>query len=389
MTIRYPRFADKDEQIGVKDLTCRVEHPDYAMTVYNDVDVTEGARVDVATITIRPGVRVEITAVAGDRKLPMDGVRAFWSSPTWAGHEQKVNAVGRLELPRLPAGSEFIRLASFPVEGPSLFSDVEELTLIDGETLELRIEMKPAIAVEGKLDASVPRPVNHGHLVAEVIDRPDQGHSLEWRVVAPIDADGTFTLPAMPRGNVQVIALCDGYMATSGEPPAFATEMERKFNASFSRPQTFALAEEKNEITLAMTPTADCLIHVEGPDSKPVAGARCAFWPNVGWWQGGSQIYGYPVFSTTDIMTVGVDRLREQMKMNQEKVFQATTDEAGNALVKNLPASERFFVVEHDTLEAPQGEFKNRWVPVNLTTGQQAKATVTLQAKGSDFIGSP
>ena len=103
----------------------------------------------------------------------------------------------------------------------------------------------------------------------------------------------------MPRGDLQVIAVCNGFMAASGEPPEFATDHERQpVPAIFSVPQVFSLADDAHEITLKMTPTADCLVRVLDPDRQPVPGARCSFWPNVRWWGGGSQVYCHPPYGT-------------------------------------------------------------------------------------------
>ena len=107
----------------------------------------------------------------------------------------------------------------------------------------------------------------------------DQGEewkdeTLTWRTHATIREDGTFTLPAMPPGELQLIAMCDGFVAQSGTPPAFASEHERQNPGTFfGRPQVFTVVGGANaEITLAMTPTSECEFHIADPDGKPIAG---------------------------------------------------------------------------------------------------------------------
>jgi hypothetical protein len=382
-TIPCPRFIDKDKEISPQALTCRVEHPDYAETVYNDVPVVGPERENVATITLRPGARVTVTAYAGDQVLAADDIYPLWSSPSHWSRELrsrlKINAEGWLELPRLPAGSELLRLVYLPDEGSAMFSGVRQLTLVDDEQYKVRLEMRKAARVEGRLDDAVPRPVKNGRIIAEVIRREeiaDGWQSLAWRGAATIEEDGTFVLDAMPRGDLQVIALCDGFMATSGEPPEFANDNERRPISIFCRPQVFAVADGVNRFTLGMTPTADCLIRVRGPDGQPVAGAKCSFWPNVGWWGGGSQIYCEPFYGDLEALK-HPDRQKDLFAWG--RLFGAETDQDGLAMVRNLPPKESRFVVENETLQlagvgrAEQG--------VDLTAGAQSDVTVNLQPK--------
>ena len=385
-TIPFPRFVDKDEKVPPQELTCRVEHPDYAATTYNDVPVTDGALADTSTIAMQAGAKISVVALIGDQVLPVDRVYAQWSSRSYSGgNKTKVTADGALDLPRLPAGSELLQLVYVPDDGPTMYSDVQTLALVDGARHNLRLQMKPSVRVEGRLDGPVARPVKNGRVIGEVIFADDNaaGETLDWRVAATMRIDGSFVFESMPRGNLQVIALCDGAMAASGEPPEFATDGERQQGSSFfSRPQVFAIGEETNRIVLAMAPTADCLIHVLGPDGQPVEGAKCAFWPNVGWWRYGSQIYCQYFHSTLDGLK---DPAREKMLWNEkDPLFQATTDAEGKALVKNLPAKAKSeFVVMHETLQAPGGgdDAVRRYQKVELTAGAQSEVTVRLVPK--------
>ena len=384
VTIQFPRFAEKNEKIAPKQLTCRVTHPDFAETAYNDVTVTDDVLDEVATIVIKQGAQVEVGAFVRDRPLPMDRVYALWSSPSQADRKNlKVNAQGRLQLPRLPAGKECMRLGYFPEDGPALFSDVQQLHLVDGEQFDMRFEMKPAVDVEGQLDKGVPRPVKNGRVVAAIIETPEGGHSLDWRVWTKINEDGSFKLQALPQGDLQVIALCDGYMAESGAPPNFASDNERRVS-SFNRPQVFSITPEIHQVSLEMTRTSDCQFHVLGPDGRPVAGAKCSFWPNVGWWTGGSQIYCSPLYSTFELLT---DSRRTMERFRSDQLFTAESDADGKAVVKNLPSTESRFIVIHDDLELPIGDSKDRYGHVDLTPGERSEVTVTLQRKGTQFVG--
>ena len=190
----------------------------------------------------------------------------------------KINEQGAIVLPRLPAGNELLQVAYVPDEGAVLFSDLKKLDLADGDHHQLRLELQPAVRVEGRLDGPVARPVREGRVIGEVIQWDENvQHPLTWRAAAKMRIDGSFVFEAMPRGDLQVIALCTGAMAADGEPPAFARDHEKQQGASFfCRPQVFKLAEETTRIVVKMTPTADCLVHVVGPDGVAVEGADCA-----------------------------------------------------------------------------------------------------------------
>ena len=390
-TILFPRFADPADKIRPTLLICRVEHPDYVESLNNQIWVAGAEGEKTATIVLQHGAQLEVSAVVGERPLPMDRVFALWSAPSFDGQKKtRITAEGRLQLPRLPAGGELMRLVYTPPDGSVLFSDPQRLRLVDGERRQLRFEMKRAVSVEGRLDNHVPRPVKNGRVVADAILAPEDGHNLGWRVWAAIREDGSFALGPLPRGDLlQVVALCDGYMAESGSPPDFVSASEREAErrtALYGRPQVFSLTNDSNEITLKMTPTGDCVIHVVGADQRPVAGAKCSFWPNVHWWSGGSEFYCHPLSSTLDALTDPV-RTKKNLHEGGFDMFTAATDAAGRAVVKNLPPEETIFAVHHAKLELPLDDSGGRFGRVALTAGRETEVTVALQPTGTEVQG--
>jgi hypothetical protein len=384
VTIPFPRFIDKERETKPKALTCRVEHPDFAETVYNDVAVVDAELPNEAVITLHPGARVSIAAYAGDEPLDVTHVHALWSSASHWSHGSPVSGQagqhGWRELPRLPAGSELLRLLYVPDDGPVMFSGVRQLELADGERYKVRLEMRKACRINGHIDDSVPRPVQNGRVVAEVNARAngDGRNTLDWRESALIGPDGSFTLEAMPHGDLQVIALCDGFMAESGEPPEFAADHERQQVSAFNRPQVFPIADEQHEITLKMTPTADCLVRVLDPDRQPVQSATCSFWPNVGWWGGGSQIYCHPLYGTLAVLK-NPDDIKTALKA--DKLYSAMTDAEGVALVKNLPPQQgSTFVVSDEKVQLKVAGDQG-YGHADLTAGEPNNVTVTLLEK--------
>ena len=383
VAIQIPRFAVPDEKIVPLKLICSVKHPDFAETSFNEVTVTDDVLEDVATIVAKRGAQVDVAAFVGDQLLPMDRVYALLSTKSPADREDmKVNTKGWLQLPRLPAGEECMRMAYFPEDGPARFSEVRHLQLFDGDRFELRFEMKPSVSVNGRLDEGVPRPIKNGRVVAVVGEMTAGRYFLEWHAWAKVKEDGSFKLEGLPQGELEVIALCDGYIAESGARPD-ANRNDEELNPDLLRPQVFTIATAMDPITLKMTRTSDCQIHVLGPDARPVNGAKCSFSPGVSWWHGGGGGYCFPLHSTIESLTDPKGMIE---RCRSDQLFTAETNADGKAVVKNLPSGALQFTIDHDDLELPMGEW-DRYRYIDLTPGEQSDVTVRMQRKGKQFLG--
>ena len=153
-----------------------------------------------------------------------------------------------------------------------------------------------------------------------------------------IRPDGTFTIDWPAEEPVQLIALCDGYIATSGLPPDFLQnppDPKEVIRDPFNRPQVFA-PRNNGRITVAMSPLVRCVATAVDEDNKPVLGVTVVSWPNVGWWNGGSQIYCHPLVRGERLL-----RERDYEKATDEafpQPFEATTDAQGEG---NTPLARR------------------------------------------------
>lgn len=383
-TIEFPRYAIVDELVPVQALSCNVSHPDYATTTFYQVPVQGPALNENYQMLLPRGALVTATAVVGDRTIAADQLHAQWSQQ--GSQTAKPDAEGRLVLPRVPAGTVLVRLCTKPQHGEALFSDVQELTVADGEQRDLRLAMKRAVQVRGKFDASVPRPVKNGRVVANNIYRADDSdfNDVQWRVCAVVDEEGNFVLDQVPGRDLQVIAMCDGFLARSGEPPAYASENERRASVHL-RPQVFAIGEQPATIEVQMARATSCEAHVVDEQGAPVSGATVHFWPNVGWWGGGSQIYCEPFISARELL----DHPERQVELlaSRPSAFEAKTDEQGTATVRTLPAQACMFAVSHDELDMPVNEEGHRYASVELVAGEKNEVNVTLQPKGTDRLG--
>jgi hypothetical protein len=363
-----------------------VKHPDFAPTNYNDVNVRPEAIGEEAEIKIAPGARITITPHAEGVAFDRQRVYVTWSSPT-GGYAVEEKDDGRYVLPRLPAGTELIRVAYLPDDGRAMFSEVLAELLADGDDLQREVELHPGITVVGRVDDLVPRPVQNGILSAMTIEATGDLHNkLSWRTRADIESDGTFRIDDVPTNSeLQIIGLCDAYMVTSGDPPDFVSERERKASKSFSFPQVFHVGETETEITLSMTPTVECVVRVVDQESSPIAGAKVDFGPNVKWWNGGSQIYCHPRFTMKEILVERDLRLIHERQLQPSR-FQAVTDESGEAVVRNLPPKSLTFSIGAEGYEVPiDGNSRRR--RVDLHAGGRHELTVTMQPRSPKRLG--
>ncbi len=71
-------------------------------------------------------------------------------------------------------------------------------------------------------------------------------------------------------------------------------------------------------------------------------------------------------------------------------VYRATTDKDGKATITNVPAIKTIMSVDHPDYQAqvqdPKG-WRNRLVHVTFSPGQTLNMDLTLERKGSDFLG--
>ncbi len=388
-TLPAPLFADRDQRENVIAITCRVAHPDFVESVYNDVNVTPAALPEEATVVLYPGDLLEVAGQSEAGPLPIERVFAQWSSDSYFGREgTTITEEGMRRLPRLPPGPELLRLVYLPKEGEALFSHVDPLQLTNGKRRRIRALLFPGVRVTGRLDDSVPRPVANGRVVAQVIDYlkddgPASDETLQWRAVAKISEDGTFTLPAMPPGHVQIIAICDGFLAAPGEPPAFLDDAQRARAArTFGSPQVFEVAPrgEHADITIEMTPAASCEFHFSDPEGRPLAGIGIGFSPNVRWWLGGSQIYCWPFKGAAEMLDPPADA--EPLDF-RDQPFAVETDADGRAVIKTLPAGQGVFRAGNDDWELWADETHTQSGRADLNPGKRTVMNLTMQPRST------
>ena len=390
--ISFPRYANHVDRTPVDGLICRVIHPEYAELVEAVARVQGAQRDAISAFVMRPGAAIEVhlDVPPGLPMLFPGEVHVHWSSDysMTSGRPSEVSP-NVYRLPRLPAGQELLRAVVIPRNGfPVLFSDVTRLSSKDGDQVQISMSVLPGARVIGKLDDAVPRPVRNGRVtvaVAESVNAPlaQERVQLIWYDAAPIAEDGSFRFDSLPFVELQLIAICDGHMAASGDPPlSLGDQIPEGIR---NRPQVFLLEKPANEITVKTSPTADCLIELTDQNGDPVPDAGCGFSPNVRWWHGHSQIYCDPIIRTVDLLRNPRQRMYDYWTQSR---YAVTTAADGRALMKGVTPGSEVFYVKHPNLVAPIRAGKSdRLVAVELVARKTAKVTVTLQPQGKDFIG--
>src|SRR6185503_17181664 len=144
------------------------------------------------------------------------------------------------------------------------FSPVVAITAAAGKTNEVEVELGPCVKLAGRLDETVPRPVRKGRVIAQVSPP-------EWHAWSEVRDDGSFEIASLPQGDLEIVALCDGYVSTNG-PGQFP---------HMHYPQKYSLDTNDLSVTVGMMPTAALEVTVTDDQGKPLKDAVVAAWPNV------------------------------------------------------------------------------------------------------------
>ncbi|TVP98663.1 MAG: hypothetical protein EA381_11785, partial [Planctomycetaceae bacterium] len=384
--VEFPQYAIARERIAPESLTCRVEHPEYASAQMESVLVTASTLSETTTIQLHRGAQVVIASTIDGRQVTGGSLFVDWGARAFNIRLMAtITEDGIARLPRLLAGVHLVRVIHEGEDGTRHYSDVERLELVEGQELELSVALETGVEIRGRLSDAVPRPVKNGRVIAMVSKSAEGVASLEWFAHASVDAGGNFTLEPMPRGVLQVIAICDGFMAKSGSPPSEATEQERLNWESLTRPQFFSVGDTPPDVTIEMTPTATARILVTGPNDEPIPQAQVAISPNILWWRDGAQLYGFPTISSWDLLK----NPRDMYLQWNASPYSTTTDADGVAVIANVPPGQQMLAIQHDEFQLPTLEPNGigRYERVELIANEDNHFAFGLEPRGDEFLG--
>jgi beta-lactamase regulating signal transducer with metallopeptidase domain/protocatechuate 3,4-dioxygenase beta subunit len=384
--LEFPKYVVARERIAPRALICRVEHTEYAPRNVESILVEDETVSEITTIRMTPGAQVEIEPLLDGRNVSGGQLYVDWNARS---HNPRLSAAvigdGTVRLLRCLPGTEMFRVVFENNEGQRYFSSVQQVELVEGQELRLTVDLEPGVEVRGKLSDTVPRPVINGRVVAVSCSAEASAASLAWYSHAIVDEEGNFSLDPAPRGLLQVIALCEGYMAQSGSPPLGANEQERDSWGQVSRPQIFPVENATHEIQVEMIPTATARIQLAGPNEQPISQAQVGFSPNVAWWRGGSQLYGFPLISSWEMLV----NPQEPFWQWNDSPFSALTNDDGVAVIKNLPPGVQMLFVSHDEfqLSTNQPSSLARFEQVELSSIEECQIALVLEPRVGRTLG--
>jgi beta-lactamase regulating signal transducer with metallopeptidase domain len=383
--VLYPYYDDVQEQIRTLAVSLFVDHPQFAYVGGLHIDVPLESK-GPYEIKLTRGVPVEIRPLIDGKRTSLDDVFLFWSDGrSWRKRPPLEKTTdGAFRLPAMSPGKNSVLAVKLDGERATHFSKIVDFELTAGEPKTIDVPLQPSLQIHGVLSDNVPRPVRQGRIKIWTLPPAASDYRrVEWFSWAAIQPDGTFTIDGWPADErMQLIALCDGYFATSGRAPDVVEHPRDPDKDPFCRPQVFDPGKDTN-ITVAMSPLVRCVATAVDEDDKPVAGVTVESWPNVGWWNAGSQLYCHPLVHGERLL-----REREYFKAIDESFpapFQGTTDAQGKATLE-LPPGNEDLVVESNVYELPVF-LGRRDVRVKLVPGQTTEATLRLQPAGSEKLG--
>lgn len=383
--VLYPLYRDLLEQVRTLSVSLQVDKVGFAYVSDQHIDVpllSESRH----EIQLRRGVSVDVQPLINDSPAELEGLFAFWSDGrSWqAGHAPEKLASGALRIPAMPPGAASVLLAKMQDDQVTHLSKITDFQLHSGNEKSLEVSLQPALRVEGRLSANTPRPVRHGRVkVSTLTSDPSHYSRASWFTWAPIQSDGTFVIESWPEGEaMQLIGICEGWIAESGVAPAVVENPRDRATDPFQRPQVFQ-PRQGETIEVVMTALAECRVSVVDESDRPVSGVRVASWPNVGWWNGGSQIYCDPLVRCEVLL-----RQRDYSQAVDKdfgSAFEGATDADGKVTLMLPEGKERLALRSEDyALPAFLG---SRDVRIETSVARPTDVELRVQPVGADKLG--
>ncbi len=378
--VEYPKYTRLDERVSTTTVSVSISHPDhpYASGEHIGTPVT-----DPHQFRFIAGAPVEIKAMINGQLDSSEGIRVLSTSGQPGGSKPTVTDEGRLRLSPLAKGQAKVMLVKLDGETATHFSSILDIQVDpDKGLISKDVELKPAINVSGKLSSNVPRPVKNGRVKVSTIEPEGRQESLAWDAWAKVNEDGTFQIEGWPADEpMQMVALCDGYCGKSGEKPPMVSK--DRSQDGFMRAQVF-MDPGESEVVMEMAAMVKCNFEVKDAFGKPVGGVTINSNPNVRWWNGGSQIYCFPLMNTSQWVATGQFDFE-----NREGLFaypfETKSNEQGQATIE-FPTG-RFLVTAGNNEYQLPIKVGSRYERIEVVAGDVISKTIVVQPKSLEVLG--
>lgn len=345
--IKYPPHVQSGPDVlTTKLVSFQITHTDFIRKI---VDFDLGP--ERAEVQLKPGCEVRLSAVDPEGKR-VENFGVVVAGPYQPEKWAKDGEGGR-RTRSISDGTWQTMLVKLQDDGPTLFSDVLPLRVRPKQTVQFRnIRLSPGARLRGRLSANVPRPVKRGYVVTTSVPQPagnsydDKDPSLVWHDWVDVAEDGTFEFASLPRGGeVQLIAVCDGWVSTTTVPDA---------NQVFVMGQLFDIDKDVVDVELQMEATGTLRVEVTTKDGKPLTEGSVAAWPNQSYYKGGSTVLGQKYRSDWQIKNQLLPRDQQLAWPDwaRDLPFMQPLDKNGVAVLTGIPVGKGEQVaLQHDKLK--------------------------------------
>jgi hypothetical protein len=397
--VPYPTFVV--ERVETGEITISIKHPEYIsdncdvvvsssppsgapLAVWvkyilnrlrNRVFVTRSAPVVLRqgqTVILEPAETLETTSKLYAQTSSEGGYDCdFWDQ------SQPGMLVSRKHAP----GNHAVRLISLDEENQLMFSDTVDLVIQQGVSNRLSLILEPGKTVRGRLSDNVTRPVVNGRVVVNVVPtgRVLGGRPPGWHAWTSVDEDGSFEMPSLPAGNLEIVALCDGFISVSNPG--------QQGSSTIRFPQKHVIGADDLDIVIEMEPTARLEVTVYDQNGRPLEGARVSTWPNVCWGGWASTIFCSDLYNTIDLLRQTHEG-QGGFSREDPPGFSGISDKTGLAILSNVPVSQTRFTVGHPDYVLPKvqvpGGAPRREASIVLRPGAATEISVNLEPRNKD-----
>ncbi len=372
--VRYPVEGIPIDGEKTGALVLWVKHPEYGVEYVQNY-LVNGLN---APIRLTPGVGLRVSGYFGLDKQPVAELAAqideSGSSEGWSR-----NSAGELVLKTMTPGPRLLRLMGRLPSGEVGYSDPFGFVAEAGKEHHFELEIRAGVRVEGRLDDAVARPVANGRVLICVWPEEVPAsrvkytwHSLfvkhpnvrPWHSYRPIKTDGTFVFESVPRGGMYLFVHGEGFASRAGG------RFRHGPNSSSALPQRFEIRPPLEEIEVATEPTGILAVTARTRWGFPVKGAIVSVSPSVLRMATGS--FGFVRESS--------EALFREVEPLPDLVFDAISDEVGQAVIPNIPYSPERFYVDHPKL-MPVDSLNGTDKRIDFVSGVTNRFKVTLVRK--------
>ncbi|MCS7469211.1 Ig-like domain-containing protein [Stieleria sp. ICT_E10.1] len=384
--VKYPKFRNVEEQTKTIGVSVSIDHPDYVLAGSVHLDLPYDLKT-ADPVVLKAGVDLFVRPMIDGKPADPNLIVANWSDSRCWKDPGVMEAVDSqtLKFPSLEIGDASVLLMRVLDDQITHSSRIVDVNLKADQRNEIAVDLKPVVPIKGQLDPAVPRPIRNGRVVCWTLDPTVDYERAGFHSWSPVSENGDFVIPVWPTGEaIQLAGICDGYIGVSGEAPPEVSNPRNPdpyLRAQVMRP------DQGDPVVLRMEPLLRCNITVVDEQEQPVEGVRVGSWPNIQWWNNGSQVYCDSLVSGEDMIRVRDGKKDYEAFLSEEYgyPFEIQTDRKGQGTLM-LPKGSQSLAVKDDRYELP-AFLGRRYTKIEMVSGERSKITLTVQRKGTDHLG--